>query len=129
MIWTSRQSLRLVRQGLIGALCFGLNLFLMWTLVAILKLDIFIATTICFFVFNALGHHLSRTFVFYDALNRYEQSLIRFLAVMATNLALNLVFMAIAVKLFGLYYLFASAGIAACFFIVNYLIHCRWTFR
>lgn len=129
MFWPNRGLPRVVRQGLIGALCFSLNLMLMWALVAIFKLHILVASTLCFATLNALGHHLSRTFVFTDADNRYRHSFIRFFSVMGASLALNLAFMTIGIKLFGLHYLLTSAGIAMIFFMANYLVHRNWTFR
>lgn len=126
---TGHSPSRVARQALVGVFCFGLNLVLMWALVAVAQLPVLAATAICFFALNAVGHHLSRRHVFPDAGNPYHHSFARFLAVMATSLALNLAAMAIATKWLDLHYLLASTCIAALFFFANYLAHRHWTFR
>lgn len=118
-----------MRHGAVGGLCFVLNLLLMWSLVSVAGLDVLVATAICFFVTNAVGHHLSRTLVFRHGKYPYETSLMRFTATMAISLALNLSAMAAATRWLGIHYLAASALIAALFFIGNYVAHREWTFR
>lgn len=117
------------RQSIVGLTCFFFNLLLMWYLVGIAHFHILWASTICFFVLNAIGHHLSRKFVFADSSNRYTQSFFRFVLVMVISLMLNLGAMSLATSWLGLPYLLASAAIAAIFFFANFTMHNRWTFR
>lgn len=119
----------LLRQGLVGLACFCLNLLLMWYLVAIARIHVLAATAICFFVLNAVGHHLSRILVFVAPRPGYKKSLLRFMLVMAASLTLNLAAMALATQWLGLPYLLASTAIAALFFVGNYIAHRDWTFR
>lgn len=119
----------LLRQGIVGLFCLSLNLLLMWWLIGFLEVNLLIATTICFFVLNSVGHHLSRTLVFANAKNKYKESLVRFFGVMAISLGLNLTSMYILVNRFGVPYLLASTFIAVFFFGANFVMHYFWTFR
>ena len=119
----------LIRQGIVGAACFSLNVALMWSLVALAALPILIATAICFFLVNAVGHHMSRIFVFKSGESAYSTSLLRYVLVMAASFILNLSAMATATQWLDVHYLAASAMIAAAFFIGNFLAHREWTFR
>ena len=101
----------------------------MWSLVALAGLDVLIATTICFFLLNGIGHHLSRIFVFRHANTPYEVSLARYIIVMGISFMLNLIAMFAASQWFGIPYLAASALIAAVFFIGNFVVNRDWTFR
>ena len=119
----------LLRQGVVGMVCFVLNLALMWSLVEILGLHVLLAAAICFFALNAIGHHLSRIVVFRHSSSAYGHSLVRFNLVMAVGFALNLSAMALTTQWLGIPYLLASALIAALFFIGNFVAHRDWTFR
>ena len=119
----------LIKHGFVGGGCFILNLLIMWILVQFANISVLFATAICFIVVNAIGHHLSRHFIFYDTANQYQKTLLRFFLTMSLSFVLNITAMAIAVYLFKLHYLIASACIAALFFIGNFIIHRDWTFR
>lgn len=129
----------LLRHAVLGGGCLGLNLLLMWGLVELLGADVLVATAACFVVLNVFSHHVSRAWVFgldaavTDASRRevqpYHRSLLRYLAGMGVSLGLNLALMAVAVRHFGMPYLFASILIAAVFFIGNFVLHRDWTFR
>lgn len=120
---------RLTHQALVGLICFSLNLALMWWLVAYQQLHVLVATVICFFALNALGHTLSRRFVFFTSNRTYGSSLLRHTIVVGTSLALNVAAMAFAIEVLGVPYLLASACIAATFFLGNFVAHRDWTFR
>lgn len=124
-----RDQAPLLRQGVVGIVCFVLNLALMWSLVEILGLHVLLATAFCFFSLNAIGHHLSRTVVFRHSVSTYGHSLTRFNLVMAVSFALNLSAMALTTQWLEIPYLLASALIAALFFIGNFVAHRNWTFR
>jgi putative flippase GtrA len=119
----------LLRHAALGSAFFLGNLALMWMLVALASLHVLTATVICFFVLNALSHHLSRRFVFNHSGRRYRHSLGRYLAVMAISLALNLAGMAMATQWLQIPYLLASSMIAILFFLANFIAHRDWTFR
>ena len=119
----------MLRQGVVGMVCFVLNLALMWSLVEILGLHVLPATAICFFALNAIGHHLSRLVVFRHSERTYGHSLTRFSLVMALSFALNLSAMALTTQWLEMPYLLASTLIAALFFVGNFVAHRDWTFR
>lgn len=124
----------LLRHGVLGGTCFTLSLLLSWLLVDGLGVGVLSATAIGFVLMNGVSHHISRLWVFQvrragEQAPTYRRSLFRYLLVMGATLALNLLFMAVAVHVFGLHYLLASALLAALFFGVNFLLHRDWSFR
>ncbi|MFZ2989921.1 GtrA family protein [Ideonella sp.] len=118
----------MVRQAGVGAICFVLNLGLLWVLVEGLEFSIGAATVTCFFASNFLGHFLSRWLVFSGTPRAYGESLVRYAVIMTFNLALNVFVMHAATHWLGMHYMLASVGMSVAFFAGNFYLHWAWTF-
>lgn len=114
---------------LIGGLCAGLGLVVMWMLTGLLGIHYLISTTVVFFAVNPIGYLLNKKFTFEHTSLHFVLQLFRYYAVTAGTLLFTLILSALLVDGIGLHYLTTNALIAIGMVVFNFAGHLRWTFQ
>lgn len=120
---------RFVAFALIGGLCLGLNLLVLWTLTSGLGIHYLISTAIAFSTITPLGFLLNKVVTFRTRREYAPIELPRYFSAMAASFAANLGLMYLLVSVLGLWYLPASVLVAVTLLAVNFLTSDRWSFR
>ena len=120
---------RFVAFALIGGLCLGLNLLVLWTLTSGLGIHYLISTAIAFSTITPLGFLLNKVVTFRTRREYVPIELPRYFSAMAASFAANLGLMYLLVSVLGLWYLPASLLVAVTLLVVNFLTSDRWSFR
>lgn len=92
---------------------FGLDLLLLWLLVAFLGLQYLLAATVGFLVAVTLHYALSRLWIFRDSGRHVASGYVYFLIIAGVGLALTLAVLWLLVEWVGLHYLLARVAASA----------------
>lgn len=120
---------RFVAFALIGGLCLGLNLLVLWALTSGLGIHYLISTAIAFSTITPLGFLFNKVVTFRTRREYAPIELPRYFSAMAASFAANLGLMYLLVSVLGLWYLPASLLVAVTLLVVNFLTSDRWSFR
>jgi putative flippase GtrA len=115
--------------GFVGAICLGLNMLFLWVLTSQLGIHYLLSTVVAFSTITPFGFLLNKVLTFRTRREFARIELPRYVAAMAASFAANLVLMYVLVTLLGIWYLAASAFVAAMLVIANFLTSDRWSFR
>lgn len=124
----NRLTARFARFLAVGAIAVGVNLALFALLVGVLGWNYLAATVVVFVLVNAGAFLLSRTWVF-ESDTPVAPSALRYYAIMAISLVLNLLLMRVLVETVGFNYLVASVAVSGLLAVGNFVAHHRITFR
>ncbi len=111
-----------------GALCFALNLGVLWFMVEICGVHYLAAMLVSILAVNGGGFLLNRRFTFAAQATDFWPELRRYFTVNLGAFALNLGLMAFLVDGLKFPYLGASALLGITLSITNFLLHSRWSF-
>jgi len=115
--------------GLVGGVCLGLNLLVLWALTAGLGMHYLLSTAIAFSAITPLGFVLNKVLTFRTRREYAPVELPRYTLAMAASFAANLGLMYLLVSVAGMWYLPASLSVAIVLLVVNFLTSDRWSFR
>ena len=119
---------RLLRFLLVGGICFGINLAILYTGTELFGFHYLVSTIISILVTNILGWLLNRNWTF-DAKHREPiRQLLKYLAANSMSYLVSLALMALLVSVLNTNYLLASAIVAVAMALINYALHKNWSF-
>jgi putative flippase GtrA len=120
---------QILRFGTVGIICVVLNLALFGGLADRLGWNYLAVTVLAFFVVNAVGFALSRTWTFRATHDAVAPQAARYLCIQGMSLLLNLCLMWLLVRIWGVDAVIASLLISVLFAIGNFLAQKNWAFR
>jgi putative flippase GtrA len=115
--------------AVVGGLCLGLNLLVLWALTSGLGIHYLVSTAIAFSTITPLGFLLNKVLTFRTRREHAPLELPRYVSAMAASFGANLALMYLLVSVIGLWYLAASLLVAATLLIANFVTSDRWSFR
>jgi len=120
---------RLLRFLLVGGICFGINLVILYVGTGLLGFHYLASTVVSILITNIIGWLLNRNWTF-DARHREPIcQLFKYLSANSMSYFVSLGLMALLVSLLSINYLLASAIIAGLMALLNYMLHKNWSFR
>ena len=123
-----RQLATPVKFAMVGGACFVLNIFILFLCTTVVRFHYTTSLTISFAICGVIGWFLNRQKTFCSKAS-YKGELRRYMLTNALTGAFSYALMVTFVTVLGLHYLKASAAVSAAMFLVNFLIHKKFTFR
>jgi putative flippase GtrA len=117
------------RFALVGGLCFGLNLALLYLAVEIAHLHYLLASALCLWVVTGVGFFLNRRWTFSGSGTNFWPQLSRYYTVSLGRFFLNVGIIAFLVDVLHIHYLVSNIGLGIGLTLVNFWIQKNWTFK
>jgi putative flippase GtrA len=118
-----------LRFTVVGALCFGSSILLVWTLTDIVGLHYLVSTAIATMVGNVFGWLLNRSWTYSARRPRSAGEFVRYAAINLAGMAMSLSGVALLVNWASIHYVTACAVVAIAMTIVNFQLHGRVSLR
>lgn len=119
---------RLLRFIVVGGICFTTNLLVLYVGTAILGFHYLASMATSIVVANSLGWTMNRHWTFLKSSLPWWVEYCRYMSISFSSTMISLALMIFCVSLLGIHYLFASAVIAACMMMLNFVAHRDWSF-
>lgn len=113
---------------LVGGLCFGANLLVLYICTGLLGIHYFASMLISIPIANTLGWLLNRNWTFSSSRGQWAAEYIRYLTVNLGSYSLSLLLMVLCVSVLKMHYLLSSGIIAVALTIINFSLHRSWSF-
>lgn len=118
-----------LRFAVVGALCFGSGMLLVWWLTEVVGLHYLVSTAIASVVTNIVGWLLNRSWTYSARQPRTVREFFRYAAINLGGMAISLAAVALLVNWASMYYVLACGVVAIVMAIVNFQLHGRVTMR
>jgi putative flippase GtrA len=119
----------LVRYGLTGSLCVGLNVLIVTLLTEYAHLHYLLSFAVCFVTVTLVGFALNRWWTFRKFGGAAAQDLRRYVIVTLANMAIGIPLCGFLVDLVGLPYWLAIVLISLAFVPLTFLLQRNWSFQ
>jgi putative flippase GtrA len=119
----------LVRYGVTGALCVGLNVVIVTLLTEYVHLYYLLSFAVCFVTVTLVGFALNRWWTFRKFGGAPAQDLRRYVIVTVANMAIGIPLCGLLVDVVGLHYWLAIVLISLAFVPVTFLLQRSWSFK